>query len=295
MHKITIVIPVYNREDIVLSTLQSVHAQTYRPLRVVLVDNNSSDGTMQVLQKWKRDCEGPDFTVDVVSEATRGAAAARNAGLDAVRTEWCMFFDSDDTMLPNHVELAMNYIAKNPDMDIVGWPSQIGARQYDFDTDNPHYANVFNSMMKTPSYCARTSLFRAAGAWTSDMPMAEDVELGTRLLRLAKRIGRRPGPVTYVINTSRQSVTATYGQSLDSYEKALESVRRNLPPQMRHWVDLRYIILGTNEASKHPQSNQKIKRILAATPMPRRLLWHLFHMYSRMGGRGVSRIYKMLK
>ncbi|MGN0223934.1 MAG: glycosyltransferase family 2 protein, partial [Muribaculaceae bacterium] len=50
--ELTIVIPVYNRATIVERTLASVAAQTLRPLSVVLVDNNSTDGTLSVLQRW---------------------------------------------------------------------------------------------------------------------------------------------------------------------------------------------------------------------------------------------------
>ena len=48
----TIIIPVYNREALVQRTLDSVLAQTHRPLQLVLVDNCSTDGTLQVLQQF---------------------------------------------------------------------------------------------------------------------------------------------------------------------------------------------------------------------------------------------------
>ena len=50
---ITIIIPVYNRAKIVGKTLQSVVAQSYRPLNLILVDNNSSDDSLQVLRNFK--------------------------------------------------------------------------------------------------------------------------------------------------------------------------------------------------------------------------------------------------
>ncbi len=56
---ITLVIPVHNRAAIVERTLQSVECQTARPLRVILVDNNSTDNTLQVLRRWKAAAEAP--------------------------------------------------------------------------------------------------------------------------------------------------------------------------------------------------------------------------------------------
>ena len=58
---ITIVIPVYNRADTIKATLASVADQTFRPLKVVLVDNNSSDGSLGVLHKWQAENMADDL------------------------------------------------------------------------------------------------------------------------------------------------------------------------------------------------------------------------------------------
>ena len=88
---ITIIIPVYNRAGIVGPTLDAVAAQTWRPLNVILVDNASTDNTLQVLNQWKKSVERPDFKVEVIEERTPGASAARNAGLRRATTRWTMF------------------------------------------------------------------------------------------------------------------------------------------------------------------------------------------------------------
>ena len=61
MIEVSIVIPVYNRAAVVPVTLQSILAQTYRPLQVVLVDNFSTDNTLNVLQQFKEDHEREDL------------------------------------------------------------------------------------------------------------------------------------------------------------------------------------------------------------------------------------------
>ena len=66
---ITIVIPVFNREQVVGKTLASVEAQTLRPLSVVLVDNASTDGSRRVLEEWAMRPHGID--VKGVDESTR--------------------------------------------------------------------------------------------------------------------------------------------------------------------------------------------------------------------------------
>ena len=75
---LTVVIPVYNREGIVLRTLESLDRQTCRDFRVVLVDNASTDRTREVLEQWGR---RTDLEVEIICENRPGAAAARAAGL----------------------------------------------------------------------------------------------------------------------------------------------------------------------------------------------------------------------
>ena len=74
---LSIIIPVYNREKIVSATLNCVAAQTFRPLNLILVDNNSSDGTLQVLLDFKEAHQTPDFSITVLQESTPGACAAQ--------------------------------------------------------------------------------------------------------------------------------------------------------------------------------------------------------------------------
>ena len=83
---LTIVIPVYNRQDIVNRTLISVASQTARPLNVILVDNNSTDNTLATLSQWKSLVESDDFQITILTETQTGAAAARNCGLHNVTT-----------------------------------------------------------------------------------------------------------------------------------------------------------------------------------------------------------------
>ena len=153
---ITIVIPVHNRAEIVGRTLASVEAQTLRPLSVVLVDNASTDGTAGVLREWAARPHGLD--VRVVCETAPGAAAARNRGLSEVRTEWTMFFDSDDTMRPDHCRRALEAAG---DCDMVGWDVCLhttdGAEEvHRFYADDAQFHSLFHGSTATQRYMART-------------------------------------------------------------------------------------------------------------------------------------------
>ena len=116
---ITIIVPVYNRAHLVGATLDSIAAQTLRPIHLVLVDNNSQDNTLKVLLDFKKRHQSDDFKVTVLQETRRGAAAARNCGLQEATTEWVMFFDSDDLMAPDLLESYARAVEKHSDAEVV--------------------------------------------------------------------------------------------------------------------------------------------------------------------------------
>ena len=70
---ISIIVPVFNRSTIVTDTLDSIAAQTERPLALIIVDNNSTDDSLAVVTQWAVRHESPDFSVTVLSETTPGA------------------------------------------------------------------------------------------------------------------------------------------------------------------------------------------------------------------------------
>ncbi len=184
---LTIVIPVHNRAHIVRRTLASVEAQTLRPLRVVLVDNASTDNSLEILRSWAKAPHGLDVTV--VEECRPGSTAARNRGLEEVKTEWTMFFDSDDTMRPNHCERALSC---SDDADMVGWNvcmhmpyGRTSIKR--FYCGDAQFHSLFHGSTATQRYMARTSLFRRAGLWNEEIKYWDDIELGARLLALKPR------------------------------------------------------------------------------------------------------------
>ena len=183
---LTIVIPVYNREKIVSATLNCVAAQTYRPLNLILVDNNSTDASLQVLRDFKEANQAPDFRITVLQETTPGACAARNCGLMAAKSEWIMFFDSDDLMTPDYVEQYDKAMNADPDADIFAIRLQLddgkGIRQLAFVPHDIFANHIIHSMLSTQRYIARRKHFIEAGCWNRNTPTWDDWELGIRML-----------------------------------------------------------------------------------------------------------------
>lgn len=93
----SVIIPTYNRAHLIAEALDSVLAQTYRPVEVVVVDDGSTDGTGDVVNRWRAQV-GPRFRLEYIRQQNAGVSAARNRGVAAARGAFIQYLDSDDTL-----------------------------------------------------------------------------------------------------------------------------------------------------------------------------------------------------
>lgn len=301
---ISIVIPVRNREGLVGRTLASVGAQSQRPLAVVLVDNGSTDGTLRVLEEWKKRNEGEELKVTVVEERRPGAAAARNRGLREVETEWVMFFDSDDTMEPGHVERVMDGIMSDGETELVGWDVRLHPlggetvvkRFYERDA---LWHCVMHGGMGTQRWAARTDLVRRAGGWNDAVMGWNDVELGVRMLLLNPRIKKIAGEATVDVYSQERSITGTdFSHGAEKWEGSLEGMERSMKGKReRRWVNLRRAMLAGNyrrEGMREP-GDRLMKVALGRERCPfYRMMLRLGYVYTGKGGRGWARMVRWM-
>jgi GT2 family glycosyltransferase len=172
----TVIIPTFNRSDIVGRALRSVAAQSVAPTQVVLVDDGSDEDIAAVAAAH------PDLPIDLVTRETRGGpAAARNTGLDAARAEIIAFLDSDDEWLPDKMAAQLAYLDANPTVgcccagflfDIPGMPRQtrgFGANAY----LSPDLAFGCGLSPGT-TLCARHGFLSGIGAFDTAYPRLED-------------------------------------------------------------------------------------------------------------------------
>lgn len=300
---LTIVIPAYNRADRIERTLASVASQSYRPVHVILVDNNSTDGTAEVMHRWAREVSAPDFRVDVLTEKERGAANARNAGLREADTPWVMFFDSDDTMDPAHVELAMEAVGRNPGADIIGWDVVMHGiaprpERKPFDISDPLYYGVQLGTMATQRYMCRTELVRQAGGWNPGMRGWDDIELGVRLLTCRKSVNvvKRGGATTVDQYCHVDSITGSdFAHHLPDLCRACRAIYECLPVSRRYIALLKLAILAAMVYRETGGADTRPGLIMegvaaAAAGSRQRLLLRAAYLYSRAGGRGAARL-----
>jgi glycosyltransferase involved in cell wall biosynthesis len=181
---VSAIVPVHNGERFVAEAIESVLAQTYEPLECVVVDDDSSDGTAAVLDRFG------DRIVRVVSTA-RNSAAARNAGVAAARGELLAFLDSDDVWEPAKIERQVELMRQDDGLGLV----YCGLAFIDEDgrplgsAPPPEPAAVLrNTLLSEPPFVGlaqtglvRRAAFEACGGFDTSMKRAEDGDLTWRL------------------------------------------------------------------------------------------------------------------
>ncbi|MGW7351419.1 glycosyltransferase family 2 protein [Streptomyces sp. NPDC054784] len=107
MVKLSVIVPFYNVQSYALDTLRSLQANARADFEFILVDDCSSDGTPEILERAERDIRG---VVRVRHEKNGGLATARNTGLDAANGEYVTFLDGDDWLAPGYYRQLLDTI-----------------------------------------------------------------------------------------------------------------------------------------------------------------------------------------
>ncbi|MCI8303341.1 MAG: glycosyltransferase family 2 protein [Lawsonibacter sp.] len=109
---ISVIIPVYNAEQYLRGCLDSVLRSVHRDFELVLVNDGSTDGSLQICEEYA----ARDSRIRLISQENRGASAARNRGMDVCRGEWVVFVDADDIISSNFLGLVVRDEYRSQDL-----------------------------------------------------------------------------------------------------------------------------------------------------------------------------------
>ena len=110
----SVIIPTYNRASLLRETLQSVFAQTFKDYEVIVVDDGSTDNTLEILRGYSE--------VKVLTQSNRGPGAARNLGVSQSQGRYLAFLDSDDIWFPWSLETYAAVIDQTSPSFVAGKP-----------------------------------------------------------------------------------------------------------------------------------------------------------------------------
>lgn len=298
----SVVIPVRNRAGLIGRCLDSVKAQTWRPINVIVVDNGSTDDTRHTVMNWIAGNEDENFRLTLVDESQPGAAVARNRGLREVDTEFVLFFDSDDKMNPELIENAIKGFQHDTEADVVHWKSRFihsdgKVKKRKFNVSNYWPYHIYHALFSTQCFAVRTDYFRRIGAWSETLLVWDDWELGVRLL-LGNPKMAGIDKVLAEIYPQKESITGeNFYSKAGEWERAIDVAEQDVAQSGRKDADRlidminyrRAILAAHYKREKRPDlAEPLLKKALEhrTLSLPRkRLLW-LLYQYTASGGRG---------
>lgn len=311
---ISIIMPVFNRENMLPNTLQSIAEQSYRPLELVLVDNGSEDDSLAICHRFQEANGDGFFRVQVVQELKKGANAARNTGLSLASGDYLMFFDSDDLMYPDCITRIVTQLSLNNYPKAIAFPYTVvfpnGKRGR-----RPHYysANpadqLFDILICTHNVCLKRTLPEKTGTWVEDLQRWQDLEFGFRVLLLTNDLAWITGKPLYEVNFHRKSIsgnsyTDDHAKLYDSLMKIRSTIEKQ-PDSLDKFRLQRALCykIGTLASMLRREGNKELgQKYLekALLQMPKRfnkrgkLLLRFQFLYEGLGGRGLWRLVRVL-
>jgi glycosyltransferase involved in cell wall biosynthesis len=179
--RITVVLPVYNGKMYVREAIQSVLDQTFADFELLVIDDGSTDGTLEVLSSFT------DSRLRIISFPTnQGLVTALNTGLSQARTEFIARMDADDICMPQRFERQVRFLEAHPDVSICGtWMREFGACDHlsrpETEPEQIRAGIFFGWVISHPTIMMRRSFFEESGlSYDEEFRHAEDFDLMIR-------------------------------------------------------------------------------------------------------------------
>ena len=186
--KVSIIIPVYNGEKTLRQCLSSVLNQSYKDYEVIVIDNNSTDKTKNMIKEFGN----KNKKIKYVFEHKKGTGAARNAGINSAKGEIIVMTDSDCVVPENWIENIIKPIIYEKENAVVGferdliknyWTKNIQKANWNFVKQNLN-KNYINQV-DTKNFAIKSSLIKKF-MFDSNLPALVDFDLALRLRKITK-------------------------------------------------------------------------------------------------------------
>jgi len=227
---VSIIIPVYNREEFVLKTLMNVLQNKYRPIELVLVDDGSVDNTLNALEQFKAQYENPEFKILVLTQPNKGAPAARNLGFENAQGQYIQFLDSDDLIDPDKFILQIREMTEvDADFGLCDFElvySAEGRRVYHSN------AQQLNKVINMGSFGSGAPLLTKKLAnmivWNEKLKRQQDVDYFLKSALLASKIAYVDKPLYTYVRHDSERISMSYSMTSPVYGIRISSLKEIL-------------------------------------------------------------------
>jgi glycosyltransferase involved in cell wall biosynthesis len=227
---VSVITPFYNSERYLADAIDSVLAQTYRPLELLLVDDASTDGSADIARRM---VVAHDEVRLLSLSDNLGPAGARNVGLAEARGDFITFLDADDLMLRERVDVQLACLTEHPDLDAV-----LGAQTVTMEADAPpervrrHQSRGPRSEFHIMSMMVRRRALDRVGGFDPSYRVAEDLDWLFRASAAHLEIGK----IDAVLTRRRVHASNLSHRARDIQAAMIRSLRNRLLERRRDEV-----------------------------------------------------------
>ena len=294
---ISIVIPLYNKEHFIASTLRSVLAQSYGDFEVVIVDDGSTDNSLAIINNFN------DSRIRIISQANKGVSAARNRGIAEATGEYIALLDADDEWKPDFLQTLIYLTEKYPECDVFttdyefrdtsGHVSHTIIRNIEFEGEDGRLDNYFEVAASShPPICsisimARKLAFTEIGGFPTGVKSGEDLLTWARLAAKYKiAYSRKALAVFNIEGYNYKEKPKRIPAEIDIVGQQLLKIKKEVNPRginayISHWHKMRssvYMRLGMRKRSideamtglKYNPLNYKLLVFIALNLLPKK-------------------------
>lgn len=197
---ISVIIPVYNRPNLIKRAIDSVINQTYKFFEIIVIDNGSTDNTADIVEKNYK-------SVNLIRQNHTGVASARNKGIINSKGKYIAFLDSDDEWLPEKLNIQIKDFFNNQNCKI-SHTDELWIRK-GMKVNKPKKYEKFGgyifsrcldvTMVGTSTVMLKKEVFNEVGMFDEKMPVCEDNDLWLRIA------------LKYEFNFIKKQLTIKYG------------------------------------------------------------------------------------
>ena len=278
---VSVVIPTYNRVQQTIAAIESVLAQTYPHFEIIVVDDGSTDGSGEAIERLLRQRTNGRHQLFLLRQPNQGASAARNTGIAKARGEYIAFLDSDDYWVPEKLEWQMRALEQfnnecgvcftdarlvnNTGLDVSSF--QVHGRNYKqtmgIDRDATKSLAASFSGFWVSSLLVRADIVRQVGGFSPDISFVEDRDLHFRLSLVTSiayvnkqliQTDRNPSPPGSTCRPWDQA-EVQFRQQQHMLEKWLRTDIA-LPPDLRRIIERHLGALHSHRANWHLENGR---------------------------------------
>lgn len=256
----SVIIPLYNKELSIYNTIQSVLDQTFQAFEIVIINDGSTDNSINVVQQFD------DKRIRLIHQDNQGVSAARNRGIEMSKYDWIAFLDGDDLWKEYHLDEILKMMCIFPNEKVytttyVYSDNRTLFKHYRneeiFIIENFFRESLKESLIWSSNVVIKKECFKKVGNFNTQLIRGEDIDVWSRLARCYNIVKSTKVTAIYRVEAENRSdkyisvkksfIAVDHFKNItdkDEYKFYKMILRNRLiyAIRMRKWYDLFYLV-----------------------------------------------------